>query len=485
MVASVAQAQVLSSPGRLWLTGGAAYRAHEQFLPDGSLSVRVGGTERSISPSNLHFSGAYFFTGFLGANLEARSELFFATQEGGLAVAQPGAELTPSVAARWLATPWLSLEGHLGWGLQLRSVIARGGVARDVGFTGPSLGVAVNLSPSKLFVSQLFFRAQPVNFSLTGIAEFQGWAIAGGAQLSLGALRLGDVQFGAAVTLEVVSTRLVANLGVAEQTAARLGLGVSMMRAPVDPLVGGREPGPRLATLTGKVVSDGGPLSGVEVSIDGQRPTRTDDAGAFSFAEVVMGPHSLKARQDGFRPGGLEVTVPVETVTLTLIAATGPGRIRGVVRSGEKPIEGAAIVSGTQKTSSDAAGRYVLEQVGPGPVKVGAQAAGFADEDEVAQVPAEGEAALDFVLVTKEAEVRATLRGLIRSKDGTAVKATVRVVELKLKVAVKPDGRFSADVPRGKYTLIIEARGFVTQTKTIEVSSGDQAIFHAELEQTR
>lgn len=65
------------------------------------------------------------------------------------------------------------------------------------------------------------------------------------------------------------------------------------------------------------------------------------------------------------------------------------------------------------------------------------------------------------------------------------MKATVRVVELKLKLPVKPDGRFSADVPSGKYTLIIEARGYLTQTKTVEVSGGDQAIFHAELEKTR
>ena len=480
VVASAAQAQVLSSPGRLWLTGGAAYREHRQFLPDGSLSVRIGGSERAIAPSNLHFSGAYFFNDFLGANLEARGELFFATQPG-RAIAQPGAELTLAVAGRWLATPWLSLEGQLGWGLQLRSVIAPGPVARDVGFTGPSLGLAVNLSPSKFFVSQLFFRAQPANFSLTGIAGFQGWALAGGAQVSLGALRVGDVQFGAAVTFEVVSLRLVANLGVAEQTAARLGVGVSMMRAPVARL----EPGQPIETLTGKVVSGEGGLAGVVVTLDGMRPTRTDDSGGFSFADVAPGSHSLEARKEGFKPGVLGVKVPGESVTVTLVVSTGPGRIRGVVRSGEEPVAGAAIVSGTLKTSSDAQGRYVLENVGPGPVTVSVQAAGLTEVEEVAQVPAEAEAALDFMLVPKELEVRATLRGLIRAKDGAAVQATVRVVELKLKVAVKPDGRFSADVPRGKYTLIIEARGFVTQRKILEVSSGDQAIFHAELERTR
>jgi hypothetical protein len=65
------------------------------------------------------------------------------------------------------------------------------------------------------------------------------------------------------------------------------------------------------------------------------------------------------------------------------------------------------------------------------------------------------------------------------------VKATVRVVELKVKLAVKADGRFTADVPSGKYTLVIEAKGYVTQTKTVVVSGGDQAIFHTELERSR
>jgi hypothetical protein len=40
-------------------------------------------------------------------------------------------------------------------------------------------------------------------------------------------------------------------------------------------------------------------------------------------------------------------------------------------------------------------------------------------------------------------------------------------------------------VPSGKYTLVIEARGFLTQTKSVDVSPGDQAIFHAELERLR
>jgi hypothetical protein len=421
VMASSAGAQVLSSPGRLWLTGGGAYRDHQQLAPEGTLGLRIGGTERAIAPTTIHFSGAYFFNSFLGANLEARSELFFARQRATVAVAQPGAELTLSAAGRWLPASWISLEGQLGWGLQLRSVIVAGPAQRLVPFTGPSLGVAVGLSPSRWFVSQLFFRVQPAAIALSSTPGFGGYALAGGAQLSVGALRIGDVQVGAAVTLEASTTRLQSDEGVAQQVGVRLGLGLSLMRAPVDPVVVAIREGERQAMP--------------------------------KLPEVKR--------------------------------ATGPGRIRGVVWGEGKPVAGAVVRVGEKRVVADAEGRFVVAEVGPGPVTMQVQAAGFKDAEEVAQVPPEAEAELDFALVLKAVEARATLRGLIRAKSGETLKATVRVVERKLKLQVKADGRFSAEVPSGKYTLIIEARGYVTQTKTVEVSGGDQAIFHAELERTR
>jgi hypothetical protein len=73
----------------------------------------------------------------------------------------------------------------------------------------------------------------------------------------------------------------------------------------------------------------------------------------------------------------------------------------------------------------------------------------------------------------------------VSSATGPVAKATVRIVELKMKQVVKPDGRFEADVAGGKYTLVIEAPKHVTQTRIVEVADGDQAIFQIELEKTR
>lgn len=472
---------------RLWVSGGAAFRDHEQRTPEGDLFVRIGGAGRAIAPWNLHLSGAVFFNRFLGLNLEARSEHFFAAQSGTPLIPQSGAGLTLAFAGRYRALPWLSVEGQLGWGLQLRSIILPGPRPADTTFTGPSFGAAVELSPSKHLVAQLFFRAQPVNFSLQGLQGFQAGAYAGGAQLALGALRIGDAQLGGAVTFEVASSRFSSVAGSGRQTGVRLGFGLSL-RDAADEAVVPTTPVDAKVTLTGKLVSaEGAAIAGAVVTLDGEQPVATDAAGAFSFAGVVRGGHVLRARKDGFKPGLLDVQVKAtpEPVTLRLAASTGPGRIRGVLRSEEKPVVGAAVVSGTTKTVSDREGLYVLEGVGPGPVNVQVKAAGFNDAEELAQVPAEAEATLDFTLVPKAVEVRATLRGLIRSKSGAPLKGTVRVVELKRKLTVSTDGRFSTEIPSGKYTLIIEARGYVSQTKTVEVSGGDQAIFHAELERAR
>lgn len=488
VVASAARAEVLESPGRMWFSVGAAYRDHQQLLPDGTLVLRVGGAQRAFAPWNLHLSTAFFFSKYVGLGLEARSELFFAVQSGLTPIAQPSSELTGLVPVRFVPLPWLSVEGQLGWSLQQRSIIRAGPAAADFLFTGPTFGVAIGLAPSHLLVSQLFLRVQPVSFATSAIPGFAAWVVTGGAQVSLGALRIGETQLGLALTFEANGSRVSSDNGAAPQFGARVGLGAALMRAAREEVAQQLPPSEAKVRLAGRVVSaENAPLTGAVVTLDGEAPTQSDANGAFTFPAVTQGAHVLRARKEGFQPGQLElkVTPGQQPVTLKLEASTGPGKIRGLVRSEGKAVAKAEVTAGARKAVSDTEGRYTLEGVGPGPVSVKVKATGFTDAEEVAQVPPEAEAQLDFTLVPKAAEVRATLRGLIRAKSGAALKATVRVVELKLKLAVKADGRFAAEVPSGKYTLIIEARGFLTQTKTVEVSGGDQAIFHAELERLR
>jgi len=101
------------------------------------------------------------------------------------------------------------------------------------------------------------------------------------------------------------------------------------------------------------------------------------------------------------------------------------------------------------------------------------------------QVPPEASATVTFTLKATGVRAKATVKGLVLGADGAVPKATVTLAEKKLTVKVKPDGRFELEVPGGRHTITIQAPGYVTQSKVLELADGDQAIFHLELEKAR
>ena len=131
---------------------------------------------------------------------------------------------------------------------------------------------------------------------------------------------------------------------------------------------------------------------------------------------------------------------------------------------------------------TDETGAYTFAAVGPGPVKVRVEAQGYNFADEVAQVPPEGEASLDVTLEALGKGSPATVRGLIRSRTGGALKATVVIKGRDGKVPVNAEGRFVVTIPGGEYFFVISAPGYVSQTKKVTLADGDQAIFHCELQ---
>jgi hypothetical protein len=507
-----AEAQFLSgSTGRLWLSGGGAVRLHEQSQwvagATGVLTEQPQVQLGAASPTNFHLSAALFPHRFIGVDVEARGELFWGccdarlpvhrASDGAGVVFQPSMEASVSLVGRALPTSWLALEAHLGPQYALRSYVLPEFDADPTGFRtrsllGPALTVAVVVAPVRAFQAMIYARG--VAFFAPGSAEFgSAGALSVGGQFSLGALQLGPLQAGIGPTVEYINGRVstgpetTAGTRVYTISDFRFGLGVTLQQWVPDVVSTVKTDAPK--ALVGRVtLQDGASAVDAKVTLDGTRSTTTDLNGRFTFEGVELGPHRLDAAKDGVTPAILEVTLPVENdVVLKLGAPTGPGRITGVVKQPSGVLAGATLTAVEAKVTvkSAADGSYALEKVGPGPVTVKVTADEFNDAEEVAQVAPGGVATLDFAMVPKAVAVQATLRGLIRAKSGEAVKATVRVVELKLKLQVKADGRFSADVPSGKYTLIIEARGYVTQTKTVEVSGGDQAIFHTELERSR
>jgi hypothetical protein len=136
---------------------------------------------------------------------------------------------------------------------------------------------------------------------------------------------------------------------------------------------------------------------------------------------------------------------------------------------------------GGAQVKTGANGEYAFARAGPGLVNVHVKDARYNAVEEVVSVPSAGEGVLDLVLIPKAERRPSTVSGRIRSIAGKPVAARLKVPEAKLEVVANKDGLFEFKLPGGKYRLVIEADGFVAQSKTIDVADGDQALFYVDL----
>jgi hypothetical protein len=115
-------------------------------------------------------------------------------------------------------------------------------------------------------------------------------------------------------------------------------------------------------------------------------------------------------------------------------------------------------------------------------VSVKVTAPQFTPADEAASIVAGRTTELKVTLVPLKKRLPATISGLVRSaRGGAPVKAKLELLELKKAVEADSRGAFSIEVPGGKYTVRISAPGSLSQTKSVAVRDGDQAIFNVDL----
>lgn len=469
---------------RALVTVGATGRStNQQFLSGGAAQVNGLGVPVVFA---LHLSGAFFPREAFGLGLEARSDLVGVRQTGETRVLpQQTFRVAPTAAFRWQPSLVVGLEGHLGWSAGRLALIepTASPSAKFAATTGPVLGATLVLDPTTRLSLQASGR-----FELS-LVELTGFLVSVFVQARYGLVELGPFDLGLALSIEAQHGRHQGpTLASSTETIWRAGLGPSLVgrrAAPVD----GSKPTLLAPSVIGRVTrADGAPIVGATVTSQGHTAT-TDDAGAFQLEGLAPGPASVTASARGFKEAAKDVVVTpgvsVE-VTLALQLPTGPGRITGTVKAAPgKPLAGAKVAVGKVTVSTSPTGAFTVDRVDPGPVKVTVTLDGYAPADEVVQVAPEATATLDVTLEPVAQRSKAKIRGVISSASGPVAKATVRIVELKLKQVVKADGRFEADVAGGKYTLVIEAPKHVTQTRVVEVADGDQAIFQIELEKVR
>jgi hypothetical protein len=81
----------------------------------------------------------------------------------------------------------------------------------------------------------------------------------------------------------------------------------------------------------------------------------------------------------------------------------------------------------------------------------------------------------------KAATMDGQVRGVVRSVDGSGLAATVRIEPLGTRLTADRDGAFQLDLPPGKYDVVIEAAGHLTQRRSIEVRADGVVVLNADL----
>jgi hypothetical protein len=161
-----------------------------------------------------------------------------------------------------------------------------------------------------------------------------------------------------------------------------------------------------------------------------------------------------------------------------------PGRARRV------PLARATIswrpADGTgAEVRSNAQGEFALEALPPGQGTLRVEAPGYEALDKPLSLEVGARQELDLTLDTTARQGKAIIRGTVRSAHGRKLKATLAIPEANLRGQVQRNGAFAFEVPPGRYTLKVSARGYRTQSKSFELGGGEESIFSIELRRKR
>ncbi|MBI5547182.1 MAG: carboxypeptidase regulatory-like domain-containing protein [Deltaproteobacteria bacterium] len=392
-----------------------------------------------------------------------------------------------------------ALEGDVGYlfgRLPIVDATSPGLKSGSVSSHGPMLAVRFGRPSGSWFLPDVHAAGIPYAFASTPSGSGNGWRLDAGVGLGLGGLPLGGLEWSAVLGYDYSLTKVDGDGGKFDQGAHRasLALRVTVPGAP-KPI---EDPAPPTGPgrIRGRLLDgDGRPVPLHPVQVVGANAVQTDESGAFLVGEAGPGLVSLRALAPGMKPVEQRVEVPPGTevaVELRLVRPTGPGVIRGVVfdkptdPARRHPVPGAVVeAAGFAPATADAGGAFVLEKVGPGLVPVKISAKGFVTGEEVVSVPAEAEARVELAIAAEAAKPLASLRGLVRTVSGKPLQAKLTVPEAKVSARTTSHGEFKIDVPGGKYKVRVEAAGFVTQVKSVEVADGDQAIFNIDMHPTK
>ncbi len=269
------------------------------------------------------------------------------------------------------------------------------------------------------------------------------------------------------------------------------------------------------AAIEGRVVdSEDTALSGVEIKVElpqrwvqrGSQSSRyqltTGPGGQFVVTDLHPGqPVVVAASKSGYVSAELREVRPPTDEPLTIVLQTA-GRLQGrVVNASGEPLASAKVLtypdtrsqesssgwrgwSRPLNTTTEADGRFLIEDVAPGTLWVSVEAKSYQGQTrEGIEVAAGATTDLEFVL-----ETGAVIEGTVTAVDGEPLlQASITVSESRDSLSpgswnsvssrIDADGRYRvAGVPVGPAKLVVFHRSTRGLTKTVEVRPGTQVI---------
>lgn len=242
---------------------------------------------------------------------------------------------------------------------------------------------------------------------------------------------------------------------------------------------------PKTLFVAGSLTDAAGvPIANANVQLN-DATTTTDPEGHFRFEDVVPGPIALQANAKGYIAKGppaaplwtgeLKAEHPIQGLRLRLHE---PARMTGTVVAGRKAIEARLTLLYHDATdasrdysieigaSASQTGRFDATNLAPGPVRVLAEAPGYALTESPEMVLNDGQTLSDVVIDLSPA---GTLSGLVSDVDGIPIAGAELVLDgpagRARRIQSQADGTFSfVGIPEGESRVVARANGYAEVT---------------------
>lgn len=248
-------------------------------------------------------------------------------------------------------------------------------------------------------------------------------------------------------------------------------------------------PAPTTGIVNGTVVDAAAslPLSGVTAALASDPAVKavTNEAGAFSLADVPQGPQEITFSLSGYEPAAATTSVTsgsivnIGSISLTAVAntATVQGTISDVSGNQLAGVTVTVIGTGTWTATTGTNGSFRITAVEPGVVTITAGKAGYQTVSGTGAIAA-GSSLIFSPALSPSASTGGLLGKIVDLVTGNAIQGaaatcTSAATGTSITSMTNASGVFSfAELDHGNYALSLAAPGYLGQSYTVTVSSG-------------